>query len=193
MHHHQIIILVELRQKIPSPTETDELDFHPITVSPFRLFGTSTTVSTSNVNTPKNSNTSSLKKFSSTIDNKPRRKRTPKIDDNIDGQKVKRRKSEMNMQQKQLTLTELQTPITTEKKINLNPEIITTKVIEFFCSINHLFLFLKNPLNYREIGFSPVSSAQSDSGSNSNHTSESSNNLAANLKQTQVKLSFQSQ
>jgi hypothetical protein len=47
----------------------------------------------------------------------------------------------MNMQQKQLTLTELQTPITTEKKINLNPEIITNKVIEFFCSIDRLFLF----------------------------------------------------
>lgn len=43
-----------------------------------------------------------------------RRKRTPKIDDNIDGQKVKRRKSEMNMKQQQ----DLPTPTTTtEKKI----------------------------------------------------------------------------
>jgi hypothetical protein len=55
-----------------------------------------------------------------------------------------------------------------------------------------VYFYLKNSTNYREIGFSPASSAQSDSGSNSNHTSESSNNLAANLKQTQVKLSFQS-
>jgi hypothetical protein len=71
--------------------------------------------------------TSSLKKFSSTTD-KPRRKRTPKIDDNSDGQKVKRRKSEMTMNQKQLTLTELQTPITTEKKVNINSELSVAKV-----------------------------------------------------------------
>ena len=113
--------------KNPSPTETDELDFHPIAVSPFRLFGTSTTVSTANINSPKTPTSSSLKKFSSTTD-KPRRKRTPKIDDNNDGQKVKRRKSEMTMNQKQLTLTELQTPITTEKKVTLNPEISIAKV-----------------------------------------------------------------
>ncbi len=114
--------------KNPSPTDTDEPDFNPITISPFRLFGTSTTVSIANQNCPKLSNISSLKKFSSTTD-KPRRKRTPKIDDNNDTQKVKRRKSEMNMNQKQLTLTELQTPITTEKKINLNPETIGAKVM----------------------------------------------------------------
>ncbi|CAF4616903.1 unnamed protein product [Rotaria sp. Silwood1] len=158
--------------KISSPTDPDDIDYQPITLSPFRLFGTTTTttVSTSNQNPIiKISQTNSLKKFSSTID-KPRRKRTPKIDDNNDGQKVKRRKSEMNMNQKQLTLTELQPPITMEKKINLNPEIFLTK----------------NSSNYREIGFSPVSSAQSDSGSNSNHTSESSNNSTANSKQTQV-------
>ncbi|CAF3464637.1 unnamed protein product [Rotaria sp. Silwood1] len=157
--------------KISSPTDPDDIDYQPITLSPFRLFGTTTTttVSTSNQNPIiKISQTNSLKKFSSTID-KPRRKRTPKIDDNNDGQKVKRRKSEMNMNQKQLTLTELQPPITMEKKINLNPEIFLTK----------------NSSNYREIGFSPVSSAQSDSGSNSNHTSESSNNSTANSKQTQ--------
>ncbi len=35
----------------------------------------------------------------------------------------------MNMNQKQLTLTELQPPISTEKKINLNPEIIGAKVM----------------------------------------------------------------
>jgi hypothetical protein len=115
-----------------NPTEPDEIDFQPITVSPFRLFGTSTTVPTANLNSPKTSNTSSLKKFPSTIDNKPRRKRTPKIDDNTDGQKVKRRKSEMNMNQKQLTLTELQPPITTEKKVNLNPENNTAKVNDSF-------------------------------------------------------------
>lgn len=40
--------------------------------------------------------------------------------------------------------------------------------------------------NYREIGFSPVSSAQSDSCSNSNHTSESSNISTVNSKLTQV-------
>lgn len=122
--------------KNPSPTEPDEHEFQPIAVSPFRLFGTSTTtVSTTNQNSPKPSTTSSLKKFSSTTD-KPRRKRTPKVDDNNDIQKVKRRKSEMNMQQRQLTLTELQTPITTEKKSNLNPETFVTKVKIvkiFFC------------------------------------------------------------
>jgi hypothetical protein len=47
-------------------------------------------------------------------------------------------------------------------------------------------LILKNVSNYREIGFSPVSSAQSDSCSNSNHTSESSNISTVNSKQTQV-------
>ncbi|CAF4190127.1 unnamed protein product [Rotaria sp. Silwood2] len=159
--------------KTSSPIDPDEIDYHPITISSFRLFGTTTTtVSTSNQNPTKPCPTNSLKKFSSTID-KPRRKRTPKIDDNNDGQKVKRRKSEMTMNQKQLTLTELQPPITMEKKISLNPEVFLTK----------------NSSNYREIGFSPVSSAQSDSGSNSNHTSESSNNSAANSKQTQTDIS----
>ncbi|UJR30908.1 hypothetical protein I4U23_018418 [Adineta vaga] len=163
---------IGLAPKNPSPTEPDEQEFQPITISPFRLFGTSTTtVSPANQNSPKTP-TSSLKKFSSTTD-KPRRKRTPKIDDNNDVQKVKRRKSEMHMQHKQLTLTELQTPIITEKKINLNPETFASK----------------NSSNYREIGFSPVSSAQSDSGSNSNHTSESSTNPMANSKQIQTDIS----
>lgn len=39
-------------------------------------------------------NTNTFKKITTT--DKVRRKRTPKIDDNIDGQKVKRRKSDMN-------------------------------------------------------------------------------------------------
>jgi hypothetical protein len=117
---------VGINPKNPSPTESDELDFHSITISPFRLFGTSTTVSTTNQNSSKTPNTGTLKKFSSTAD-KPRRKRTPKIDDNTDGQKVKRRKSEMNMNQKQLTLTELQPP-----KMNLNPETLVAKVKDLF-------------------------------------------------------------
>ncbi len=127
-----------INPKNPSPTETDELDFQPIAVSPFRLFGTSTTISTTNANSPKTPTTSSLKKFSSTTD-KPRRKRTPKIDDNSDGQKVKRRKSEMTMNQKQLTLTELQTPITTEKKVNLNSELSAAKVNDQFKKIRFRF------------------------------------------------------
>ena len=115
--------------KIVSPVEVDEGEFRPITVSPFRLFGTSATVSAVNSNNapPKTPSNSSLKKFSSTTD-KPRRKRTPKIDDNTDGQKVKRRRSEMTMNQKQLTLTELQTPITSEKKVNVNPDTSAAKV-----------------------------------------------------------------
>lgn len=171
--------------KNPSPTD-EEHDFTPVAISPFRLFGASTTASTSNQALSKTPNTSSFKKFSSTTD-KPRRKRTPKVEDNSDGQKVKRRKSELNMNQKQLTLLELQTPITTEKKIN--PEVIAAKVNRKSLAIENLidlFCVQKNSTNYREIGFSPVSSAQSDSGSNSNHTSESSNNSAANAKQTQV-------
>ncbi len=176
-----------INPKNPSPTETDELDFQPIAVSPFRLFGTSTTVSTANANSPKTPTTSSLKKFSSTTD-KPRRKRTPKIDDNTDGQKVKRRKSEMTMNQKQLTLTELQTPITTEKKVNLNSELSVAKVKRKIIFTNDFFSisYLKTSSNYREIGFSPASSAQSDSGSNSNHTSESSTNPLPNSKSIQV-------
>ena len=108
-----------------SPNETDEAEFRPIAVSPFRLFGTSTTVSTVNTSALKTPTNTSLKKFSSTTD-KPRRKRTPKIDDNNDGQKVKRRRSEMTMNQKQLTLTELQTSVTSEKKVN--PDASTAKV-----------------------------------------------------------------
>jgi len=158
--------------KNPSPIESIEQEFQPLTVSPFRLFGASqsTVSTTSTLNPPKTPNTSTLKKFSSTTD-KPRRKRTPKIDDSsADGQKVKRRKSEMNMSQKQLTLTELQIPITTEKKMSLNPDTILNK----------------NPSNYREIGFSPVSSIQSDSGSSSNHTSDSSANALPNSKLIQT-------
>lgn len=49
------------------------------------------------------------------------------------------------------------------------------------------FDFSQNVANYREIGFSPASSAQSDSCSNSNHTSESSSISTVNSKQTQVK------
>jgi hypothetical protein len=82
-----------------------------------------------------------LKKFSSTTD-KPRRKRTPKIDDNSDGQKVKRRKSEMTMNQKQLTLTELQTPITTEKKVNLNSELLVAKVRDYHLSTKFFRFFI---------------------------------------------------
>jgi len=162
--------------KTKSPTEPDEQEFRPITVSPFRLFGTtSSTVTPTNSKTAANLN--ALKKCPSTTD-KTRRKRTPKVDDNVDVQKVKRRKSEMNMNQKQLTLTELAAPIPFEKKTNANTETssstTTTK---------------NNPSNYREIGFSPVSSAQSDSCSNSNHTSESSTVSAANVKQTQTDIS----
>ena len=121
-----------INPKNPSPIETDELEFQPIAVSPFRLFGTSTTTSVAaNANSPKTPTSSSFKKFSSTTD-KPRRKRTPKIDDNTDGQKVKRRKSEMTMNQKQLTLTELQTPITTDKKVNPNSEQSVAKVSDQF-------------------------------------------------------------
>lgn len=112
-----------------SVNETDEAEFRPIAVSPFRLFGTSTTVSTVNATTTtlKTPTNTSLKKFSSTTD-KPRRKRTPKVDDNNDGQKVKRRRSEMTMNQKQLTLTELQTPVTSEKKVNVNSDGSIAKV-----------------------------------------------------------------
>ena len=42
---------------------------------------------------------------------------------------MKRRKSEMNMHQKQLTLTELQPPISNEKKVNLNSETFVAKVM----------------------------------------------------------------
>lgn len=175
--------------KAKSPTESDEQEFRPINVSPFRLFGTTTTATT-----PTNSN--NLKKCPSTTD-KARRKRTPKIDDNSDLQKVKRRKSEMPMNSKQLTLTELAAPISFEKKSNVTPDASssTTKVFHIFrCRTKQksrifLLLFFKNnPSNYREIGFSPVSSAQSDSCSNSNHTSESSTVSSANVKQTQVNL-----
>ncbi len=126
---------IGINPKIPSPTDSDELDFHPLTISPFRLFGTSTTVSTANQNSPKTPTGNSLKKFSSTTD-KPRRKRTPKIDDNTDVQKVKRRKSEMNMHQKQLTLTELQPP-----KPNLNPETSVAKVNRLIYCFIFKFLF----------------------------------------------------
>lgn len=127
-----------------SPNEPDEAEFRPVMISPFRLFGTSATVSTANNNAPKTPVNSSLKKFSSTTD-KPRRKRTPKIDDNNDGQKVKRRRSEMTINQKQLTLTELQTPITSEKKVNINPDASAVKVKqdEVFFLINRVLFSIE--------------------------------------------------
>ena len=131
---------VDIIPKNPSPTNAEELDLRPVTVSPFRLFGSSTTAATTNQIPSKISNTSSFKKFSSTID-KPRRKRTPKVDDNNDGQKVKRRKSDINMNQKQLTLTELQMPMSAEKKANLNLEISMAKVIHWQIILIKCFLF----------------------------------------------------
>lgn len=119
--------VVGLHPKTVSPTETDDADFQPISISPFRLFGTTTTVAAVTPNNPKVSNVNTLKKCPSTTD-KSRRKRTPKTDDNTDGQKVKRRKSEMTMNHKQLTLTELATSISIEKKTTGNPETSTTKV-----------------------------------------------------------------
>ncbi|CAF4383184.1 unnamed protein product, partial [Rotaria sp. Silwood2] len=144
---------------IANPVDTETLTFKPIPTSPFRLFGSTASVSSSNT-----SNT--LKKLSTT--DKVRRKRTPKIDDNIDGQKVKRRKSDMNMNQSKQQEPSLPNPLllSMEKKMTTD----TNKTIA----------------NYRDIGFSPASSAQSDSCSNSNHTSESSTISILNSKQTQT-------
>ncbi|CAF1418933.1 unnamed protein product [Adineta steineri] len=142
-----------------NPPDTEILDFKPIPTSPFRLFGSTTSVSNNNT----------LKKQSTT--DKVRRKRTPKIDDNTDGQKVKRRKSDMNMNQpKQQDFPLINSvPSSTDKKFTTDTN--------------------KNVSNYREIGFSPASSAQSDSCSNSNHTSESSNISTVNSKQSQTEIS----
>ncbi|UJR15715.1 hypothetical protein I4U23_002650 [Adineta vaga] len=147
------------QQDLANPPESEILDFQSIPTSPFRLFGSTTSVSNSTL----------LKKHSTT--DKVRRKRTPKSDDNSDGQKVKRRKSDMNMSQpKQQQEPSISNAIqsSTEKKLPTD--------------IN------KNIPNYREIGFSPASSAQSDSCSNSNHTSESSNISTVNSKQTQTEI-----
>ncbi|CAF1412665.1 unnamed protein product [Adineta steineri] len=142
-----------------NPPDTEILDFKPIPTSPFRLFGSTTSISNNNT----------LKKQSTT--DKVRRKRTPKIDDNTDGQKVKRRKSDMNMNQpKQQDFPLINSvPSSTDKKFTTDTN--------------------KNVSNYREIGFSPASSAQSDSCSNSNHTSESSNISTVNSKQSQTEIS----
>ncbi|CAF4545341.1 unnamed protein product, partial [Rotaria socialis] len=143
---------------IVNSIDTETLNFKPIPTSPFRLFGSTTSASSNNSNT--------FKKLSTT--DKVRRKRTPKIDDNIDGQKVKRRKSDMNMNQPKLpepTTPNILLP-SIDKKITAD----TNKTIS----------------NYRDIGFSPASSAQSDSCSNSNHTSESSTLSIPNAKQTQT-------
>jgi hypothetical protein len=115
---------------------------------------------------------------------KVRRKRITKTDDNIDGQKVKRRKSDMNIKQPESSIPNLLSSTTTEKKSSSDSNKVKLK--RKFSFFFYYFLFLKNVSNYREIGFSPVSSAQSDSCSNSNHTSESSNISTANSKQTQV-------
>jgi hypothetical protein len=114
---------------------------------------------------------------------KVRRKRITKTDDNIDGQKVKRRKSDMNIKQPESSIPNLLSSTTTEKKSSSDSNKVKLKRKFIYLLF---FLFLKNVSNYREIGFSPVSSAQSDSCSNSNHTSESSNISTANSKQTQV-------
>lgn len=133
------------QQDLGNPPDIEIIDFQPIPSSPFRLFGSQTTSSPTG------------KKLSTT--DKVRRKRTPKLDEQTDGQKVKRRKSDMNMKQPDISVQ--------DKKSSTDSS-------------------LKISSNYREIGFSPVSSAQSDSCSNSNHTSESSNISTVNSKQTQV-------
>ncbi|CAF3728583.1 unnamed protein product, partial [Rotaria sordida] len=143
---------------IVNPADTETLTFKSIPASPFRLFGSTTSVSNSNNNT--------LKKLSTT--DKIRRKRTPKIDDNIDGQKVKRRKSDMNMNQ-----TKQQEPSSSNPLLSSIDKKMTTDTN-------------KTIANYRDIGFSPASSAQSDSCSNSNHTSESSTMSILNSKLTQT-------
>ncbi len=48
---------------------------------------------------------------------KVRRKRIPKTDDNIDGQKVKRRKSDMNIKQSEPSIPNLLSSSTGEKKL----------------------------------------------------------------------------
>jgi hypothetical protein len=48
---------------------------------------------------------------------KVRRKRTPKVDDNIDGQKVKRRKSDMNTKQQESSTTTNNLSSSIEKKV----------------------------------------------------------------------------
>ena len=60
---------------------------------------------------------------------KARRKRTPKIDDNIDGQKVKRRKSDMNMNQQKQQDPPMSTPPLTsiEKKTTTDTNKVRTK------------------------------------------------------------------
>ncbi|CAF1386891.1 unnamed protein product [Rotaria magnacalcarata] len=143
---------------IVNSIDTETLNFKPIPTSPFRLFGSTTSVSSNNSNT--------LKKLSTT--DKVRRKRTPKIDDNIDGQKVKRRKSDMNMNQPKLPEPATPNLLLPSMDKKITPD--TNKTIS----------------SYRDIGFSPASSAQSDSCSNSNHTSESSTLSIPNAKQTQT-------
>ncbi len=65
-----------------------------------------------------------MKKLSTT--DKVRRKRTPKIDDNIDGQKVKRRKSDMNMKQPEPSASNLLST-STEKKLSTDTNKVETK------------------------------------------------------------------
>ena len=60
---------------------------------------------------------------------KVRRKRTPKVEDNIDGQKVKRRKSDMNMNQSKQQDPSMSTPPLTmiEKKTTTDTNKVRTK------------------------------------------------------------------
>lgn len=194
-----------------SPSETDESDCRPTTFSPFRLFGTAvsaatttttmtaTTVTTSAIatgnTTPNSSKTlsSSVKKCPSTSEKIPR-KRNPKVEDNNDPLKTKRRRNETTNNQKQLTLTELVTPISIERKTPTNMESTNPKVnrsmkietLKINFAQKQLVYLKANSINYRDASFSPVSSAQSDSCSNSNQTSESSTVSTGNCKLIQV-------
>ncbi|CAF1681548.1 unnamed protein product, partial [Adineta ricciae] len=149
------------QQDIVNPPDSEILDFQTIPTSPFRLFGSTTSVSNSNP----------VKKHSAT--DKVRRKRAPKTDDNSDGQKVKRRKSDMNMSQSKQQQTE---------------PVVSTMLLQSSAEKKYSTETNKNVANYREIGFSPASSAQSDSCSNSNHTSESSSISTVNSKLTQTEI-----
>ena len=86
------------QQDLANSPDIEILDFTPILTSPFRLFGT---------------NNNTVKKLSAT--DKVRRKRTPKTDDHIDGQKVKRRKSDMNMKQQESSSIERKAATDTNK------------------------------------------------------------------------------
>jgi hypothetical protein len=102
--------------------EVETIDFQAIPVSPFRLFGSTT-------NSNHNSNPS--KKLSTT--DKLRRKRTQKLDEHSDGQKVKRGKSDMNINQQKMSsdLLPTQSSLTIEKKQPIEPLIATNNKVEY--------------------------------------------------------------